>query len=122
MNDDEVEELIAKLERLLIDFGFTWVLEEATTGRMDAGPTGRRDLAASLLTAIEAVTVQLSAAELAAAQTLGVGEMTFKYPEESEPEAPSRRQLTGAERQQAAAQNQEHAFAFAGLRQALNAG
>ncbi|MDR6955513.1 hypothetical protein J2X65_004893 [Ancylobacter sp. 3268] len=131
MDNDDIQQLITELRRMLVDNGFGWVVDEAET---ELYPTvALRTRALALIDATEGVTVNLAEIELRTLDVLEVEGVEFKPDEEDRPDGGvlvdqasgveairSADRLRGAERRAKLKQLAEQRFAFQVLRRRLD--
>lgn len=84
MDDEEIEGLIAALQAMLDDNGFSWARQQAEAA-LDPG-WHRRWFARALLDAAENVTVDLAQVELAVLSGLGTDDVNFKPDDGADPD------------------------------------
>lgn len=81
MDSEDIQQLITELRRILVEYGFNWVLDEAEADLLPNAPLRTRALA--LIDAAEGVTTHLAEVELSTLATLEVEEIHFEPDEEA---------------------------------------
>lgn len=90
MDNEEIQQLITELRRMLVENGFSWIANEAEA---DLAPiVAPRTRALALIDAVEGATTQLAEIEISALDVLNVEDIHFEADEERFPDG---RELLG---------------------------